>query len=66
MGHPGDDSFDSLIDDAEKNGIIVTSQNATLPKLEAKYAANGFGYVGAENYTPPVTRWAPKPSSALA
>ena len=50
MGHPGDESFDSLIDAAEANGIIVTSQNTTLDKAEAKYAANGFGYVGAENY----------------
>ena len=50
MGHPGDESFDALIDQAEKNGIIVTSQNTPLDKAEAKYAANGFGYVGAENY----------------
>jgi simple sugar transport system substrate-binding protein len=50
MGHPGDDSFDSLIDEAQKNGILVTSQNTTLAKAEEKYAANGFGYVGAENY----------------
>ncbi len=51
MGHPGDESFDSLIDSAEKNGIIVTSQNTNLPLAEAKYSANGFGYVGAENYS---------------
>ncbi len=50
MGHPGDTSFDPLIDSAEKNGIIVTSQNTELPLAEAKYSANGFGYVGAENY----------------
>lgn len=50
MGHPGDGSFDTLIDAAEKSGIIVTSQNTNLPLAEAKYAANGFGYVGAENY----------------
>lgn len=50
MGHPGDEAFDPLIDAAEKNGIIVTSQNTTLPTAEGKYAANGFGYVGAENY----------------
>jgi simple sugar transport system substrate-binding protein len=50
MGHPGDESFDTLIDDAEKNGIIVTSQNTELPKAEAAYGANGFGYVGASNY----------------
>ncbi len=50
MGHPGDESFDALIDDAEKNGIIVTSQNTPLPKAQAKYQANGFGYVGAQQY----------------
>jgi simple sugar transport system substrate-binding protein len=50
MGHPGDASFDALIDDAESKGIIVTSQNTTLEKAEAKYSSNGFGYVGAENY----------------
>ena len=50
MGHPGDEAFDSLIDDAESKGIIVTSQNTELPKAQAKYLANGFGYVGAVNY----------------
>ncbi|MGD0006545.1 MAG: substrate-binding domain-containing protein [Anaerolineaceae bacterium] len=50
MGHPGDPSFDPLIDQAEKQGIIVTSQNTELPLAQAKYAANGFGYVGAVNY----------------
>jgi simple sugar transport system substrate-binding protein len=50
MGHPGDQSFDPLIDDAESKGIIVTSQNTELPLAQAKYAANGFGYVGAKNY----------------
>ncbi|MDR3577446.1 MAG: substrate-binding domain-containing protein [Anaerolineaceae bacterium] len=51
MGHPGDQSFDPLIDQAEKNGIIVTSQNTNLPLAQGKYSANGFGYVGAVNYT---------------
>ncbi len=50
MGHPGDEAFDSLIDDAESKGIIVTSQNTELPKAQAKYGSNGFGYVGAVNY----------------
>jgi simple sugar transport system substrate-binding protein len=50
MGHPGDEAFDSLIDDAESKGIIVTSQNTDLPKSEAKYAGMGFGYVGQELY----------------
>jgi simple sugar transport system substrate-binding protein len=51
MGHPGDEAFDPLIEDAESKGIIVTSQNTELPKMQAKYSANGFGYVGAVNYT---------------
>jgi simple sugar transport system substrate-binding protein len=51
MGHPGDDAFAALVDDARENGIIVTSQNTTLPKLEAIYKADGFGYTGAENYS---------------
>jgi simple sugar transport system substrate-binding protein len=50
MGHPGDEAFGPLIDDAVKQGIIVTSQNTTLDQSEAKYIANGFGYVGAELY----------------
>ncbi len=50
MGHPGDEAFDPLIDDAESQGIIVTSQNTTLPKAEAQYAAKGFGYVGQDLY----------------
>jgi simple sugar transport system substrate-binding protein len=50
MGHPGDESFSPLIDEAVKNGIIVTSQNTTLPASESKYAGGGFGYVGADLY----------------
>jgi len=50
MGHPGDDAFEALVDDAEAKGIIVTSQNTTLPRLEARYKADGFGYVGQELY----------------
>jgi len=51
MGHPGDDAYAPLVDQAEAAGIIVTSQNTTLPVLEGKYASNGFGYVGAELYS---------------
>jgi simple sugar transport system substrate-binding protein len=50
MGHPGDEAFDPLIDDAVSKGIIVTSMNTTLDKAEKKYAAQGMGYVGAELY----------------
>jgi len=51
MGHPGDDAFQAVVDDAVEQGIIVTSQNTTLPQLQAKYASGGFGYVGAELYS---------------
>jgi len=36
------------VDDAESQGIIVTSGNNPLPKLEAKYQTKGFGYAGAD------------------
>ncbi len=50
MGHPGDEAFDPLIDEAEAQGIIVTSMNTQLPKAQAQYASNGFGYAGAILY----------------
>lgn len=50
MGHPGDAAFDALIDRAEAQGIVVTSQNTQLPKAEEKYKSKGFGYVGQELY----------------
>lgn len=51
MGHPGDDAFEAVIDDAVAQGIIVTSSNTTLDRIESKYFAQGFGYVGAELYS---------------
>ena len=51
MGHPGTEAFTPLVEEAESEGIVVTSQNVTLPELEARYGSNGFGYVGAENYS---------------
>jgi simple sugar transport system substrate-binding protein len=51
MGHPGDDAFGPVVDDARAQGIIVTSQNTTLPVIEAEYSSTGFGYVGAELYS---------------
>ncbi len=47
MGHPGDDAYGPVVEDAEKQGIIITSQNTDLPKLEGQFGPNGFGYVGA-------------------
>jgi len=51
MGHPGDEAFDPLIDEAEAQGIIVTSMNTQLPTAQAAYSANGFGYAGAILYS---------------
>ncbi len=50
MGHPGEAAFAALVDQAEAQGIIVTSGNNPLPTLEAKYQSKGFGYAGADLY----------------
>ena len=50
MGHPGNEAFASLVDQAEKQGIVVTAGNVPLDKLEAKYRGNGFGYAGTYLY----------------
>src|ERR1041384_8658043 len=34
MGHPGNDAFSSLVADAEKRSIIITSGNSPLTKLK--------------------------------
>jgi simple sugar transport system substrate-binding protein len=44
MGHPGDASFDPLIADAVKQGILISVMNTELPKAESAY---GLGYTGA-------------------
>lgn len=50
MGHPGEEAFAPVIDEAREAGIIVTSQNTTLDSIEARYKGEGFGYVGQELY----------------
>jgi simple sugar transport system substrate-binding protein len=50
MGHPGEPAFAALVDQAEAQGIIVTSGNNPLPTIEAKYQSKGFGYAGADLY----------------
>ncbi len=51
MGHPGDEAADALVDEAFSKGIIVTTDNTALPNAQAKYSAQGMGYVGAPNYS---------------
>jgi simple sugar transport system substrate-binding protein len=55
MGHPGEEALGPLIDQAEKAGIIVTTSNVDLPDIEAKYKANGFGYIGAKQHSAGMT-----------
>jgi simple sugar transport system substrate-binding protein len=51
MGHPGEDAFTALVDEAIARGIIITSGNNSLPNLQAKYQSVGFGYAGADLWT---------------
>jgi simple sugar transport system substrate-binding protein len=51
MGHPGDEAYRAIVDQAESQGIIITAMNVPLSDLQAQYGANGFGYVGAFQYT---------------
>ncbi len=51
MGHPGDDAFKPLIDDAVAQGIVVTVMNTELAATQAEHAPGGTGYVGAVLYT---------------
>jgi len=50
MGHPGSAAFASLVADAEKRGIVVTSGNSPLTRLKDQYVAGGFGYAGVDLY----------------
>ena len=47
MGHPGDEAFDPLIDEAYAAGIQVTVVNVELPEALAAHQGEGLGYVGA-------------------
>ncbi|MEM1515581.1 MAG: substrate-binding domain-containing protein [Candidatus Bathyarchaeia archaeon] len=48
MGHPGEAALKDLIDEARRKGIVVTLINVDLPRIRAKYAAEGMGYVGQD------------------
>ncbi len=50
MGHPGDAAFKPFVDEAEKRGIVVTTMDTALPKLEEEYKSKGFGFVGERQY----------------
>jgi simple sugar transport system substrate-binding protein len=50
MGHPGNGAFADLVAQAREQGIVVTSGNAPLSELFARYQDQGFGYAGVELY----------------
>jgi simple sugar transport system substrate-binding protein len=50
MGHPGEEALKPFVDEAEREGIIVTFQNVDLPGLRQKYLDNGSGYAGGDLY----------------
>jgi len=47
MGHPGDEAYQDIVDQAEAEGIVITSMNTQTAGLQAQYATKGYGYVGA-------------------
>jgi len=49
-GFGGPEASGPIVDEAFSKGVIVTSLNSELTALQAKYAAQGFGYVGAQLY----------------
>jgi simple sugar transport system substrate-binding protein len=51
MGHPGDEAYRAAVEEAQARGILITAMNVPLSELQAQYGANGFGYVGAFQYT---------------
>ena len=48
MGHPGNDAFAPLVDEAMANNILVTCVDTALSKLREKYASRGFGSIGTD------------------
>ena len=50
-GFGGEAATAPLVDKAYAQGTIFTSLNTGLPESEKKYASQGFGYVGAPNYS---------------
>lgn len=49
MGHPGDDAYAPLINEAIAKGIVVTATDTELPGLTAANQSKGFGYAGVDN-----------------
>jgi simple sugar transport system substrate-binding protein len=50
-GFAGEAATGPVVDQAYAQGTIFTSLNTSLPDSQKKYSAQGFGYVGAPNYS---------------
>lgn len=50
MGHPGFDALKDLVDEAFREGIVVTFQNVDIPEFREQYGPQGTGYVGQIQY----------------
>ena len=49
-GFAGEAATGPVVKQAYEQGIIFTTLNTALPESQAKYAPQGFGFVGAPNY----------------
>jgi simple sugar transport system substrate-binding protein len=50
MGHPGNEAFGDLVQQAVDQGIVVTHGNAPLSQIQAQHGPKGFGYAGVDLY----------------
>jgi simple sugar transport system substrate-binding protein len=51
MGHPGNDAFMPLVEDAEKQGVLITVGNSPLTQIQKQFGSKGTGYAGVDLYT---------------
>ena len=48
MGHPGEEAFRPLVEEAMAGNILVTCVDTALPGLREKYGSRGFGNIGTD------------------
>jgi simple sugar transport system substrate-binding protein len=51
MGFPGQEAMGPLVDEAVRQGIVVTSWNTAIPDMEDQYRRFGFGFAGQDGYS---------------
>jgi simple sugar transport system substrate-binding protein len=50
MGHPGNEAFLDLVEQAVDQGIVVTVGNSPLSEVQAEFGSQGTGYAGVDLY----------------